>query len=96
MNRGFLLVLPITTSQDLRRLAAKRSHGKRQGRGRAAKTSTAGAFPSKTPPAMLALAVGVSGWVTISQARFGGQIDAIARQFRGQNDENTPHVQQKL
>ena len=45
---------------------------------------------------MLALAAGVSGWVTISQARFGGQIDAIARQFRGETDENTPHVQQKL
>lgn len=45
---------------------------------------------------MLPLAVGVSGWVTISQARFGGQIDAIARQFQGLNDENTPHVQQKL
>ncbi len=45
---------------------------------------------------MLALAVGVSGWVTISQARFGGQIDAIKGQFRGENDENTPHVQQKL
>ena len=57
---------------------------------------TAGAFPSKTPPAMLALAVGVSGWVTISQARFGGQIGAIRGQFRGENDENTPHVQQKL
>ena len=79
------------------RTCTKRSDGKRQGRGRAAKTSnSAAAFPSKTPSAMLALAVGVSGWVTISQARFGGQIDAIARQFQGQNDENTPHVQQKL
>ena len=79
------------------RTCTKRSDGKRQGRGRAAKTSnSAAAFPSKTPSAMLALAAGVSGWVTISQARFGGQIDAIARQFQGQNDENTPHVQQKL
>ena len=45
---------------------------------------------------MLLLAAGVSGWVTISQARFGGQIDAIARQFQGLNTENNPNVQQKL
>ena len=78
--------------RDLRRNAQTAS-GKAE---RAAKTSNRRAFPSKTPPAMLALAVGVSGWVTISQARFGGQIDAIEGQFRGENDENTPHVQQKL
>ena len=45
---------------------------------------------------MLLLAAGVSGWVTISQARFGGQIDAIARQFQGLNTESGPNVQQKL
>ena len=45
---------------------------------------------------MLLLAAGVSGWVTISQARFGGQIDAIARQFQGLNTENDPNVQQRL
>jgi len=45
---------------------------------------------------MLVLAAGVSGWVTISQARFGGQIDAIARQFQGLNTVNDPNVQQKL
>ena len=45
---------------------------------------------------MLLLAAGVSGWVTISQARFGGQIDAIARQFQGLNTESDPNVQQKL
>jgi len=45
---------------------------------------------------MLPLAAGVSGWVTISQARFGGQIDAIAEQFQVLNAENYPHVQQRL
>ena len=45
---------------------------------------------------MLPLAAGVSGWTTISQARFGGQIDAIARQFQGLNTQNFPHVHQKL
>ena len=38
----------------------------------------------------------VCGWVTISQARFGGQIDAIRAQLRGQATPNEPHVQQKL
>ena len=45
---------------------------------------------------MLPLAAGVSGWVTLSQATHGGQIDAIQRQFHGLNDAYTPHVQQKL
>ena len=45
---------------------------------------------------LLPYLTGVSGWVTISQARFGGQIDAIARQFQGLNTESGPNVQQKL
>ena len=80
-------------AEDLRRNAQTAS-GK--GQDEPPRLLTAGAFASNTLPAMLALAVGVSGWVTISQARFGGQIDAIKGQFRGENDENTPHVQQKL
>jgi len=36
------------------------------------------------------------GWVTISQARFGGQIADIASMFHGNTVENQPHVQQKL
>jgi len=49
-----------------------------------------------TPSAMLPLAVSVSGWVTLSQSSYGGQIDDIARQFHGLNDADTPHIQQKL
>ena len=45
---------------------------------------------------MLPLVAGVSGWVTLSQSTYGGQIDDIARQFHGLNDENTPDIQQKL
>ena len=45
---------------------------------------------------MLPLAAGVSGWTTISQTRFGGQVDAVARQFQGLNTQNNPHLQQKL
>ena len=79
--------------RDLRRNAQTASGKAEDSRQR---LLTAGAFASNTPSTMLALAVGVSGWVTISQARFGGQIGAIRGQFRGENDENTPHVQQKL
>jgi len=42
------------------------------------------------------LAAGVSGWVTISQSRFGGQISAIAEQFQGLNTDKNPDVQQRL
>ena len=45
---------------------------------------------------MLLLAAGVPGWVTISQARFGGQISAIARQFQGLSTNSDPNVQQKM
>ena len=45
---------------------------------------------------MLPLAAGVSGWTTISQTRFGGQVDAVARQFQGLNTQNNPNLQQKL
>ena len=45
---------------------------------------------------MLLLAAGVPGWVTISQARFGGQISAIARQFLGLSPNSDPNVQQKM
>ena len=45
---------------------------------------------------LLPYLTGVSGWVTISQARFGGQISEIARQFQGLNNDNEPNVQQKM
>ena len=50
-----------------------------------------------TPSAMLPLAAAfVSGWVTLSQSTYGGQIDDIARQFHGLNTHDTPHLYQKL
>ena len=45
---------------------------------------------------MLPLVAGVSGWVTLSQGSYGGQIDDIARQFHGLNTPDTPNYQQKL
>ena len=37
-----------------------------------------------------------SGWVTISQARFGAQIDGIVQQMRGLTTDMEPNIQQKL
>ena len=50
-----------------------------------------------TPSAMLPLAAAfVSGWVTLSQSTYGGQIDDIAPQFHGLSTHDTPHLYQKL
>ena len=37
-----------------------------------------------------------SGWVTISQSRFGAQIDGIRAQLRGRTTNAEPNIQQKL
>ena len=45
---------------------------------------------------MLSLLAGATGWVTISQSRFGGQIDNIRNQMNGLNTDAEPNIQQKL
>ena len=45
---------------------------------------------------MLPFVALASGWVTISQSRFGAQIDGIRAQLRGQTTNAEPNIQQKL